>query len=316
MCAKIGARGICGSEGGVRHHDSVPLPRRYPGADIANVHTFFWVNEMDNLAQIQLASSWLRAADGVLVTAGAGMCVDSGLPDFRGAEGFWRAYPALKWHRLTFQDMANPRVLGREPLLYWGFYGHRLNLYRKTKPHAGFQILRRWHASVPKGLAVFTSNVDGQFQKAGFADDEVAECHGSIHVLQCSEVCCSALWPADELQPVVDEETCQLLSEVPRCPFCGAVARPNIVMFGDYDWIALRTEHQEERLRTWLAGVSNLVVVEIGAGTTIPTVRRFGEQQNARLIRINPFESRIDARRGIGLAMGAEEGLRHLDEFF
>ena len=268
---------------------------------------------MDETQKLKQAAAWLRDADGVLITAGAGMCIESGLPDFAGAERFWRAYPALKWHRLTFQDMANPRVLATQPKLCWGFYGHRLNLYRRTKPHAGFDLLRGWQTRFAQGIAVFTSNVDGQFQRAGFDEERIAECHGSIHVLQCSETCCADLWPADDLELQVDEANCTLLSDVPLCPHCGAIARPNVVMYGDYDWIALRTEAQEARLRTWLAGVDRLVVVEIGAGTAIPTVRTFGEQQSPRLIRINPAQSRINARRGIGLAMGAEEALRKLD---
>jgi NAD-dependent SIR2 family protein deacetylase len=269
---------------------------------------------MDEIQKLIQAGAWLRDAGGVLVTAGAGMSVESGLPDFQRAEGFWRAYPALKWHRLTFQDMANPRVLARQPELCWGFYGHRLNLYRSTIPHSGFDILRSWQRRFANGVRVFTSNVDGQFQKAGFADDRVAECHGSIHVLQCSEVCCSDLWSADDLHLDVDEANCRLLSEIPTCPACGAVARPNVVMFGDYDWIATRTEAQEDNLRAWLGRTKNLVVVEIGAGMTIPTVRSFGEQHSVRLIRINPKEWRINSRRGFGLALGATEGLRKLDQ--
>jgi Sir2 family len=53
------------------------------------------------------AAVWLREADGLLITAGAGMGVDSGLPDFRGRDGFWSAYPALRNHGLSFEDMAN-----------------------------------------------------------------------------------------------------------------------------------------------------------------------------------------------------------------
>ncbi len=49
------------------------------------------------------AVQWLRDADGLLITAGAGMGVDSGLPDFRGAEGFWRAYPALQAEGVCFE---------------------------------------------------------------------------------------------------------------------------------------------------------------------------------------------------------------------
>ena len=62
---------------------------------------------------------------GLLFTAGAGMGVDSGLPDFRGDKGFWKAYPALFGH--SFSDMANPSWFDSDPRLAWGFYGHRLN---------------------------------------------------------------------------------------------------------------------------------------------------------------------------------------------
>jgi NAD-dependent SIR2 family protein deacetylase len=160
---------------------------------------------------------------------------------------------------------------------------------------------------------VFTSNVDGQFQAAGFDAAAIAECHGSIHMLQCSEVCHDGLWPAADVRPVVDESTCELVSDLPRCPKCGAVARPNILMFGDYDWIALRTEQQEARLQAWLSKVERLVVIEIGAGKAIPTVRYFSEQNGPRVIRINPRDFGIAPHHGIGLARGAIDGLELLD---
>jgi hypothetical protein len=108
------------------------------------------------------AAEVLAGADAVLATAGAGIGVDSGLPDFRGDEGFWRAYPPYARLGLSFVQLANPAVFTRDPELAWGFYGHRRALYRRTVPHAGFAVLR--------DLAgfVFTSNVDGQFQAAGF----------------------------------------------------------------------------------------------------------------------------------------------------
>ena len=74
----------------------------------------------------------LKNADSILITAGAGMGVDSGLPDFRGNEGFWKAYPPIAKLGLTFSEMANPQWFIQKPKLAWGFYGHRLNLYRKT----------------------------------------------------------------------------------------------------------------------------------------------------------------------------------------
>ena len=63
-----------------------------------------------------------------------------------------------------FEELADPVHFVDDPTLAWGFYGHRLDLYRRTVPHDGFRVLREW------GARVFTSNVDGQFQRAGFTD--------------------------------------------------------------------------------------------------------------------------------------------------
>ncbi len=138
----------------------------------------------------------IASAGALLFTAGAGMGVDSGLPDFRGPEGFWRAYPAFAKLGIRFEEAANPAWFRRDPALAWGFYGHRLELYRRTVPHGGFGILARWAERAPSGAFVFTSNVDGHFQLAGFPEDSVMECHGSIHFLQCVEECHQGIFPA------------------------------------------------------------------------------------------------------------------------
>src|SRR6476619_685195 len=125
------------------------------------------------------AAHLIEQADALVIAAAAGMGVDSGLPDFRGNQGFWNAYPALGRRAMDFATIASPRTFETDPRLAWGFYGHRLALYRETVPHAGFGILRRWGERMPRGLAVFTSNVDGQFQRAGFDAVPIHECHGS-----------------------------------------------------------------------------------------------------------------------------------------
>src|SRR5437764_3086705 len=94
--------------------------------------------------RVQQAVAAINRADAILIAAGAGMGVDSGLPDFRGNQGFWNAYPPYEKLGLNFVALANPRWFTSDPSLAWGFYGHRLNLYRSTGPHAGFQILKRW----------------------------------------------------------------------------------------------------------------------------------------------------------------------------
>ncbi|MES9900679.1 MAG: Sir2 family NAD-dependent protein deacetylase [Sedimenticola sp.] len=91
--------------------------------------------------------------------------------------------------RALIYDLANPQQFQTNPRLAWAFYGHRLNLYRRIKPHEGYQRLLKLGRSKAGGYFVFTSNVDGQFQKAGFDKRYIAECHGSIHRLQCANGC-------------------------------------------------------------------------------------------------------------------------------
>jgi len=246
------------------------------------------------------------------------MGVDSGLPDFRGDEGFWRAYPPIARLGISFFDMANPFWFKRDPELAWGFYGHRLNLYRETVPHQGFAILRGWADSMKLGAFVFTSNVDGHFQRAGLDDDSVIECHGSISHLQCTRPCRHEIWEGDELAIDVDDETLRAVSELPLCPACGALARPNVLMFNDWNWLPHRTAAQERRFEGWLRSVSGnrLAIIELGAGSSVPTVRmtseRLGARPGATLVRINPREPQVPQGH-IGIATNALAALQSIN---
>ena len=186
--------------------------------------------------QLELAAQKLKEADALLICAGAGMGVDSGLPDFRGPQGFWKAYPPIAKLGLAFEEMANPRWFKERPQLAWAFYGHRRNVYRETAPHEGFHTLLEFGASKPKGYFVFTSNVDGQFQKAGYDTNKIVECHGAIEWMQCSLPCKDEIWKADNDPISIDAERFEALEPLPKCS-CGRLARPNILMFGDGNWI-------------------------------------------------------------------------------
>ncbi len=271
----------------------------------------------DNAA-IARAAAAIAAADALLVGAGAGMGVDSGLPDFRGPEGFWRAYPPFRELGLSFSDLANPHWFERDPHLAWGFYGHRLALYRRTRPHAGFAILRQLIDRAPAGGFVFTSNVDGQFSAAKFERDAIVECHGSIHHLQCSRPCNGDIWPASAHNPDVDEQRFTARGELPRCPHCDAIARPNILMFGDGAWLSSRSDQQYGNLESWLRQLprdARIVKIEIGAGTDVPSVRWQLQQVPGTLVRINPRAPQA-GRGDIGIAGGALATLRALVEQF
>lgn len=267
-------------------------------------------------AAVAAAARLIGTADALLVCAGAGMGVDSGLPDFRGDQGFWKAYPPYERLGLSFVALANPAHFDADPHLAWGFYGHRLGLYRTTVPHPGFEILRSWGERLAHGIQVFTSNVDGQFQRAGF--DGVVEVHGSIHRLQCLKPCSVDVWPADDVLVEVDETVMRAVPPLPRCPRCGGIARPNILMFGDWSWIGRPTQAQERELDGWLRSLkraqSRLVIIELGAGKAIPTVRiraeyvaasAVGASSGGSLIRINPDPGAAAVPPGAGVALPA-----------
>ncbi|EOD65876.1 SIR2 family NAD-dependent protein deacylase [Amycolatopsis vancoresmycina] len=262
---------------------------------------------------LEHAGKLLDGAGALLICAGAGMGVDSGLPDFRGGEGFWRAYPPYARLGLRFEELADPRHFADDPELAWGFYGHRLALYRQTVPHDGFRLLREFGTRLPHGVRVFTSNVDGQFQAAGF--EHVAEAHGSIHHLQCLARCTDDIWPASSVDVRLDEDTMRAVPPLPSCPRCGGLARPNILMFGDFSWVPDRSEAQLAELTAWRRTAGDLVVVELGAGQAVPTVRRYAELASAAtgaLIRINPREPEIRHNRGVSIAAGALETIQAL----
>ncbi len=263
--------------------------------------------------KLETASRWLTDANGILITAGAGMGVDSGLPDFRGEAGFWSAYPALRTQSMSVQERASGSLFLSRPDLAWGFYGHWLNLYRRVQPHPGFDILRRWSDGMEHGAFVFTSNVDGHFQKVGYPERRVVQCHGTIHALQCARPCSIDVWAADEFYPEVDEEHCLLTSTIPKCPRCGGVARPNILMFNDEGWIDTR-RRRRLRLEAWLLTIARWVVVELVAGRAIPTVRHMSERNGPRIIRISTDDCAIEPGQGIGLPGRALDVLKMLDE--
>ena len=267
---------------------------------------------------LRRAVELLASADAVVVTSGAGMGIDSGLPDFRGAEGFWRAYPPYRELDVQFTDMASPAAFHRDPALAWGFYGHRRRLYRRTTPHRGYGVLSRWVDDAPAGGFVVTSNVDGHFHTADFDPEAIWEVHGTLRYDQCLGACGADPFGAGP-DVEVDPATMRAVGPLPSCPACGGLARPNVLMFGDAGFDPVLTDAPERRFAGFLSDVAGgrLVVVEVGAGTAVPTIRRIGQflvhQHGAELVRINPDEPGAGTTSTLSLAAGALEALEALD---
>lgn len=263
-------------------------------------------------ALINQAADRIRGADGILIATGAGMGVDSGMPDFRGGAGLWTAYPKLAHLKISFIEMCNPLALANDYKLVMGWYAHRLIDFRATTPHDGFRMVHEIANRAANGGWVYTSNIDGHHQVAGWPEDRIVECHGSSHFLQCEEPCSGNIWPADDWHPTVDIENCLLTSPVPTCPACGGRARPNVMMFGDPQFSFNRETKQFWPFDQWARSCKNLVAIEMGAGVHIATVRMMAAEYAPTVIRINPQHPEVSRPNDIGIPLGALDGISRI----
>ena len=275
---------------------------------------------MDVVALLQKAAHHIRTADALLVTTGAGMGVDSGFGTFRGRNaGVW---PPLQELGYDFTEMSNPQWFSDDPAFGWAFWHFRWSAYTSGVPHRGYHLLVKWGHAVPKGMFSFTSNIDGHWIRAGLSADRVLEVHGSVNHLQCAKPCAQEIWDTPKLEFTLDDKGHKVTSDLPQCPKCSAVARPNVLMFGDWGYVDIRSRVQEDHYAKWCKSVagSKVVIVEIGAGHAVPTVRLQSEAQarrlNATLIRINLDDPDVPngLNESFSLPLGALEALEGIEK--
>ena len=297
--------------------------------------------------QIEAAAALIRECDALLVCTGAGMGVDSGLGTFRGKNaGVW---PPLLKRGLDFSEVSDPQWFEDDAHFAWAFWKFRHDAYTQAPPHRGYSLLREWAEGKPHGMFSFTSNIDGHWFEAGVPEDRCWEVHGTVRHLQCTDDSCCAppepggeegaakdsartgSWPtADALAGLrEDPETNRIVggAEVlPRCRNCGGLARPNVLMFGDWNHETTRSDAQEAAYEAWQAEITaggpapKVAVIEIGAGMAVPTVRmeaqHAADQWNAPLIRLNLETPQVEHLKqpGVSIAIGALEALVKIDE--
>jgi NAD-dependent deacetylase len=148
----------------------------------------------------------------VAVLTGAGISAESGVPTFRSAGGLWRSYRA--------EDLATPHAFRRDPRLVWEWYDWRRGLIAACQPNAAHETLVEMEARFDD-FVLITQNVDGLHHLAG--SRQVVELHGNIWRLRCTRGC----------RPPWKDRTIPLPEIPPSCPTCGALARPDVVWFGE-----------------------------------------------------------------------------------
>jgi len=207
----------------------------------------------------------------VLVLTGAGVSAESGIPTFRGKDGYWRNLDPTK--------LATPEAFARDPQLVWDWYRERRERIRTAQPNAAHAAIAKLAQHADEFLLV-TQNVDDLHARAGMSAQDMVQIHGDIFVTRCSRC---------EFRRFEHEHEYEQEHEIPRCSECNALMRPGVIWFGEQlPWNEL------QRVESYLdRGPGNVVIV---AGTTAT----FGyiidwalraSRDGAELIEVNPEET-------------------------
>jgi len=242
---------------------------------------------------LEIAASSQSYVVRVLVLTGAGVSAESGIPTFRGKDGYWRDLDPTK--------LATPEAFARDPQLVWDWYRERRQGIRNARPNAAHEAIARLAHQTEEFLLV-TQNVDDLHARAGVAAEKMVQIHGDIFVTRCTR--CEFSYPGRGGSPeppgtcVVQPTNERLRSiaatserdlNIPTCPKCQAFMRPSVVWFGEQ-----LSQGELLRVEDFLdGGVCDVVIV---AGTTatfgyiIDWALR-GSRDGAELVEVNPEET-------------------------
>ena len=239
------------------------------------------MHSADEHALESLTAALVGQAGVRVFLTGAGVSAESGVPTFRGADGYW-VVGSRNYHA---QELATNQAFRQMPAAVWGWYLHRLRVCRAASPNAAHRAIASLASALGEGFQLITQNVDGLHARAGTPSERSYEIHGNISQMRCSHDC-EGLVPVPE--DVLDEAAARdelVLSTRLRCG-CGAWMRPHVLWFDEfYDEPLFRFESS-------LAVVERaalLVVIGTTGATNLP--RLIGERAARRgvpLLVINP----------------------------
>jgi NAD-dependent deacetylase len=262
---------------------------------------------------------WLeRVWDGrgpLLFLTGAGISAESGIPTFRGEEGYWR----IGSRNYFPEDLATRAAFAQMPDQIWGWYLYRRAICRAAAPnraHAALATLERdMHArGMHERFLLVTQNVDGLHLRAGNSAERTYQIHGNIDFMRCTRECTRALVPIPE---ALGTEWEKGASPGPRekallvCSKCGAPSRPHVLWFDEY--------YDEEwyRFQSSLRAADDaavLVVIGTSGATNLPTqMCERAARQGAELIVVDleatPFSELAERSRGTFVKATATEAV-------
>ncbi len=227
---------------------------------------------------IHKAVNALSSAERILVFTGAGMSTESGIPDFRGADGLWTKMDPDDFNIERFVSNRELRVRGWRMHADGELWGARSTV-QPNRGHRAIVDLKR----EGRLAGVVTQNVDGLHHKSGLEDEFVAELHGNVRNSHC--LTCQETWATEEVLEWVDAG-----AEDPDCPVCGGIVKTDTVMFGQM------LPQEEIRKAAIFLAVADAVLV-LGSTVSVWPAADFvmrGAQQAKPIVIINKGRTEAD----------------------
>ena len=249
-------------------------------------------NLRSSVSLLETAKSLVERAQRIVVLTGAGISAESGVPTFRGEGGLWKSYRA--------EDLATPEAFARDPRLVWEWYGWRRDLVSRCVPNAAHVALAR--AADQRAMTIATQNVDGLHTAARTAERALVELHGSLFRIRCT----TCTWRAAD-RSAVDATSHDTL---PQCTACGALARPDIVWFGE----ALEPAHIDRSFSEAAEADVCLVIGTSGVVQPSASLASITRQAGGAVIEVNPVETPITSIATVSIRGTAVDAVPRLFE--
>ena len=235
----------------------------------------------------QLAADKAR----VTVLTGAGISAESGIPTFRGPEGYW----TIGSREYFPEEMATQAMFRQQPDEVWRWYLYRRSVCQRAKPNKGHLALAKLEAALADRFVLITQNVDGLHLRAGNSLQRTYQIHGNIDYMRCANACSNAVYPVPKAMPLKNKEDplSNADRQLLRCPECGGPARPHVLWFDEY----YNEDYYKFNSSLRAASQTDLLIVAGTSGATnLPNQVAWATQQRGGLIiDINPQENPFSA---------------------
>jgi NAD-dependent deacetylase len=189
--------------------------------------------ELDDRVK-QMLQAFAAGHGRLTVLTGAGISAESGIPTFRGPEGYWTV-GSREYHP---QEMATYAMFRKKPLEVWRWYLYRRHVCGAADPNDGHRALAGMERLFEDRFTLITQNVDGLHLRAGSSPGRTFQIHGNVFFMRCSRECSREIYPLPHGLEIRsrDDALPDNAADVLRCPVCGGLTRPHVLWFDEtYD---------------------------------------------------------------------------------